>query len=119
MGEESISYFHPHTGKKFEKGPSHGEHERLVFATGVVSIQLLSLASREITTSTTQRVEPFGYVSIQLLSLASRESRSEAGVQVSPRVSIQLISLASRENERVNFSRLQIPGFHSIDLSSE
>ena len=61
-----------------------------------VSIQLISLASREDEIkNANQRYPP---VSIQLISLASRESNLSCSYSPHyPSVSIQLISLASRE----------------------
>ena len=62
-----------------------------------VSIQLISLASRELRSQIWDKMSDA--VSIQLISLASREpvSRKFEGKK-GETVSIQLISLASREN---------------------
>ena len=61
------------------------------------------------------------YVSIQLISLASREIRqSEYKDKVSEKVSIQLISLASREFSLQSLGQAKAKGrFHSINFSSE
>ncbi|GBE98098.1 hypothetical protein NIES298_23460 [Microcystis aeruginosa NIES-298] len=65
-----------------------------------VSIQLISLASRELAEVKEWTVLTY-QVSIQLISLASRErSVSQgSGQRIQESVSIQLISLASREGE--------------------
>ncbi len=62
-----------------------------------VSIQLISLASRE-GVNASKSVDYKLSVSIQLISLASRESITWRLCDRSGRVSIQLISLASRES---------------------
>ena len=61
----------------------------------MVSIQLISLASRE--DFSTVNYERKGVVSIQLISLASREAKTLNQPPIRLLVSIQLISLASRE----------------------
>ena len=59
-------------------------------------------------------------VSIQLISLASREHLFLLLPNpLSPLVSIQLISLASREIEKWCSGTRSTRRFHSIDLSSE
>ncbi len=65
-----------------------------------VSIQLISLASRELNADEPHPAENFGvihFVSIQLISLASREQNNRRSAPIYAPVSIQLISLASRE----------------------
>ena len=63
----------------------------------LVSIQLVSLASREpLLTTCTQKC--YALVSIQLVSLASRESNWNGSTDIQKVVSIQLVSLASRES---------------------
>jgi len=64
-----------------------------------VSIQLISLASRDITVHCLDG--DILIVSIQLISLASRDYFLRLPASVSPRVSIQLISLASRDKRRL------------------
>ncbi len=63
-------------------------------------------------------------VSIQLISLASREKIERVWVtdkKAYCQVSIQLISLASREDMDTTDTEIetQIPSFHSINFSSE
>ncbi len=63
-----------------------------------VSIQLISLASREESKDWIDNLLKASQVSIQLISLASRERLGESYLnRCTKRVSIQLISLASRE----------------------
>ena len=60
-----------------------------------------------------------GNVSIQLISLASREKGYEGWELVGAEVSIQLISLASREFQCTFSFKLPASSFHSINFSSE
>jgi len=63
-----------------------------------VSIQLISLASRDEKTQWFENSESFQVeVSIQLISLASRDSNTITVQTSVTQVSIQLISLASRD----------------------
>jgi len=58
-------------------------------------------------------------VSIQLISLASRDIKRD-GVQVPHKtVSIQLISLASRDFQQSKFLNQNYASFHSINIPSE
>ena len=66
-----------------------------------------------------QTREP-AHVSIQLVSLASREFESDDYKELTPElVSIQLVSLASRENYLPGDDQNFIYRFHSIGFPSE
>ncbi len=82
-----------------------------------VSIQLISLASREKPGQIQRNM--LHLVSIQLISLASREPREPSRGQKRNRVSIQLISLASREYQLPITAIMLQSSFHSINFSSE
>ena len=87
------------------------------FMSEEVSIQLVSLASREESIEIKANLQ--SVVSIQLVSLASRESPNKYTKRWEYVVSIQLVSLASREPLVFPLPSGLKNGFHSISFSSE